>query len=152
MAGAVTHKGGGFEAWMQKRLDSQMKAFLIGLEDLGNRCLIEMREPTKRGYLDRTSNLRSSTGFVIVKDGKIIRSSGFDPVTSKDGNTGTEGAKEGDALAAEVASTIDNGVALVLVAGMNYAVYVERMGLNVMDSAKLLASAEVKDLVNDLLK
>lgn len=149
---AISRAGDNFRDWMQRKLDNQMKAILIGLEDLGNRCLKEMREPSKRGYKDRTANLRSSTGFVIVKDGKVIRSSGFSSETHE-GNTGEEGAKKGEALATEVASTVGNeGLCLILVAGMNYAVYVERMGLNVLDSAKLLAKVEAKELIDDLTR
>lgn len=150
----IKRESSNFQDWLQSRIDNKMKAFLVGLENLGNECLVEMRDPQKRKYFDRTANLRSSTGWMIVYNGVIYKSSGFAPVTSPEGNTGNEGAKTGEDLAKEVASheVGSDGVALILVAGMNYAVYVERMALNVLDSAKLYASAEVKDLINDLLK
>lgn len=146
-----------FQNWLQDKIDAKMQAVLIGLEDIGNNCLREMRDPEKRGYKDQTNNLRSSTGFVIVYNGQIVKSSGFAPTSSTNASgvttQGDEGTKEGEALAKEVASTeAMEGLALILVAGMNYAVYVERMGLNVLDSAKLFASAEVKELINDLMK
>lgn len=144
-----------FQNWLQAKIDNKMKAVMIGLEDVGNNCLREMRDPAKRGYKDQTANLRSSTGFLIVYNGEIVRSSGFAPEQSADtGNVGGEGSRSGEALAREVAENEvgKEGIALVLVAGMNYAVYVERMGLNVLDSAKLYASAEIQDLIKRYLK
>lgn len=42
------------------------------------------------------------------------------------------------------------GIVLIVVAGMNYARYVEKMGLNVLDSSEMLAKKLVPIMLNDL--
>ena len=151
---SIEHVKGNFNAYLQQRMDAQAEAFIDTLEWVGLECLKEMRDPEKRGYKDQTANLRSSTGFLVVANGKIVRSSGFVPETSQEtGNTGTTGAAKGSELAESVVQEVgSNGLALILVAGMNYAVYVERMGKNVIDSAKLLARQLVPEMIDAIPK
>ena len=42
------------------------------------------------------------------------------------------------------------GIVLIVVAGMNYARYVEKMGLNVLDSSEMLAKKLVPRMLKDL--
>lgn len=101
-------------------------------------------------YDDWTGNLRSSIGYVIVKDGQIVGKSSFEKVQgagentklvnfkTKDGKTvkyatkgasgdGSEGKKEGEQLAMDLVKTFTKGYVLIGVAGMKYAVFVEAM-------------------------
>lgn len=109
---------------------------LIGL---GNMCLEEMGR--SRGYVNRTGNLTSSQGFAVSLDGQIRYLSTFD--TSIGGFAGRE-------LAIREAEKVTNGMALVVVAGMRYAVYVEAKGYVVTSSAKLMAERVVADMVKKL--
>lgn len=76
-------------------------------------------------YDDHTGNLRSSIGYVIVKDGKIIGKN-----FSLSQNTGTDkntGKKEGEQLAMDLVRSFTKGYVLIGVVGMKYAVFVEAM-------------------------
>lgn len=104
------------------------------LSYLGELCVIEAKDrPQESSWFDQSGNLRSSIGYVIVHNGKIIKYSEFNQVKQ-----GTDGIKEGKELAKELAKQYTSGYALVVVAGMNYAELVEAM-----DSKVVLASAEL---------
>lgn len=76
-------------------------------------------------YNDKTGNLRSSIGYVIVKDGKIL---GKDFKTSDRAGTDKKTGKlEAEQLAKDLVLTYNTGYVLIAVAGMKYAVYVEAM-------------------------
>lgn len=99
-------------------------------------------------YKDHTANLRNSIGYVVAVDGKIIdedfslTAKGVKP----DSNNPT---KYGKTLAYEVAKG-KNGISLVVVAGMRYAVYVEAKGRNVLTSAEQYAKSKLPILLKSL--
>lgn len=99
--------------------------------------------PHQPHYIDWTVNLRSSIGYVIVKDGKIVQSGGFDA-----GSDGKNGADAGRSYAESVARNFIGGISLIVVAGEHYASYVTDKGYDVIDSAELVA----EQLFNDLIK
>ena len=76
----------------------------------------------KGNYKDRTGNLRSSIGYVIVKDGDILTENYEQSTEGTDKQTGIREAKR---LVSELASVYSDGWVLVGVAAMPYAVYVE---------------------------
>lgn len=134
-----------FQEWMRAKVDERMQAAIEMLDRAGLEATREMR--TGRRYTDRTGNLRSSTGYAVVMDGRIVRGGHFTAVTPK----GAEGKKTGEDLVREAAHEIGHGsLALVLVAGMKYAYYVERMGLNVTDSGVQVARQEVDAMAREL--
>lgn len=76
-------------------------------------------------YIDHTGNLRSSIGYVIVRDGKII---GKDfKLSENEGSDKHTGKREGEQLAMDLIKTFSKGYVLIGVAGMKYAVFVEAM-------------------------
>lgn len=116
---------------------------------LGEECVNVARKKTYGGkdYKDRTGNLRSSTGYILVKNGRIIRRSKFSAVKK-----GAEGADAGLAYAESLAGNYPEGYALIVVAGMSYAVFVKHKGYDVIDSARLFASKKVRTLAEELKK
>ena len=76
----------------------------------------------KGNYEDRTGNLRSSIGYVIVKDGDILTENYEQSSTGTDKQTGIREAKR---LVSELVSIYSDGWVLIGVAAMPYAVYVE---------------------------
>ena len=69
------------------------------LSYLGELCVIEARDrPQEVSWIDRSGNLRSSIGYAIAHNGKILRYSDFTQV--KQGN---DGVKEGKTFAEEIA-------------------------------------------------
>lgn len=85
-----------------------------------------------RRYQDQTGNLTSSIGFVIVDNGKIVTDYGFEPIKP----TATEGSEAGRSFATQLAANYPQGIATIIVAGMNYAAYVERRGLGGMTAGE----------------
>lgn len=99
-------------------------------------CLNTVTEARKAGtYTDQTSNLRSSIGYIIKDNGQIIAEN-FQAAGSgsQDGSSGVAKAK----AAAERASMLyGDQLIAVIVAGENYAVYVESKGFDVISGSML---------------
>lgn len=100
-------------------------------------------------YTDRTGNLRSSLGYVISLDGKILTGR-FEKAGG--GSGGTDGVAESKSYARKVAAGFPKGFVIVMVAGMRYAAYVSAKGYNVLDSAELIADGLVRKLLKDISK
>lgn len=84
-------------------------------------------------WIDRTGNLRSSVGYIVLRDGEIVSASDFGQVKQ-----GADGSKAGRQFAEEIARDIHSDYALIVVAGMNYASYVEAI-----ESKDVLAGPEL---------
>jgi hypothetical protein len=117
------------------------------LSYLGEQCVIEAKDrPQESSWFDQSGNLRSSIGYVIVHNGRIIQYSDFNQVKQ-----GSEGVKTGKELAEELADEYSSGYALIVVAGMNYAELVEAMdNKNVLASAELFARQEMPKMMMKL--
>lgn len=76
-------------------------------------------------YIDHTGNLRSSIGYVIVKDGSIVGRN-FQ-ISQQAGTDKQTGKREGEQLAMDLIRSFPKGYVLIGVAGMKYAVFVEAM-------------------------
>lgn len=83
---------------------------------------------------DQTGNLRSSIGYIVTIDGEIRGEGGFQSV----GNA-TDGSFRGRQYAQSLIPQFPQGVALIIVAGMDYAAYVEAM-----DNKTVLAQGELE--------
>ena len=96
-------------------------------------------------YKDQTHRLRSSLGYVIYKDGQQVASN----FQSTGGEKGDEGVQIGIRKAAEAAAGIP-GIVAVVVAGADYASYVEAKGYDVLTGSALqlqqLFEAELRNL------
>ena len=104
------------------------------LSKLGEQCVTKIRDRAgDKSWYDHTGNLRSSVGYVIAHNKNIIQYSTFNQV-----NQGSEGVKTGKDLAKELAKRYSNNYVLIVVAGMNYAEFVEAM-----DNKDVLASTEL---------
>lgn len=94
-----------------------------------------------RDWQDQTGNLRSSIGYIICEDGRVIGQSAFPQ--AKD--TATEGPTTGLNYATSLASQT-KGLALVVVAGMKYAIYVADKGYDVLSSSQMHALKRIPEL------
>ena len=128
------------EAYLKDQLAKREKSIIRTLNFVGITCINEAR--TNGDYIDQTGNLRSSIGYAIIQNGVVVNQSRFEQV--KDGR---EGKKEGAELLSDFIGRNTQGIVLIVVAGMNYAAYVET-NRNVITSAELLA----EDLVPKLLR
>lgn len=116
---------------------NQVKAFQVRLEKATVFMLQYLGEELARyakdrhNYQDQTGNLTNSIGYAVVRHGKILTYGGE--------NQPGEGAAEGLKVAQQMAATLPNSFSLIIVAGMNYAAYVEAKGYNVILPAQLKA-------------
>ena len=134
---------------VQERFDAflgQIQELQINrLQKLGEMCVSHARSiPKEQGFEDQTGNLRSSIGYAVFVDGVAIHSF-YNEV-----NGGAVGAKAGQELSAKIGERT-NGVCLVVTAGMNYALYVESRGRDVIASAEQLAERELPRMLEKLI-
>lgn len=148
---------------IERRLKAMRNQIILDqIEDLralGEMCVTQARGvPPSVGFHDQTGNLRSSIGYMVFVDGVPVHQSTFEQVSPqaahKDGVT-YDGGKKGEAYCREIGENT-TGVCLVVVAGMNYATYVESKGRDVLTSAEHLAEQELpkilKELIEDITK
>lgn len=126
------------------------RAIISRLKLLGEKCVAEAR--SLNTYKDQSGNLRSSIGYVIVKNGAIIHSSNFEQVQpwSSSDDAAFNGGEIGEKYAQKLGLEHSSGYALVVVAGMSYASYVEAMGKDVLSSAEHLAERELPKMLKQL--
>lgn len=136
---------------VRKRFDAFLneieKKQIARLQRLGEMCLVEAR--TNKGYMMQTGALLSSTGYEVFVDGVAIHSQ-FDAASGAESNASETGIKSGQRIA-ETIGKGTKGIALVVVAGMNYAAYVEAKGYNVLSSAEHLAERELPRMLEKLI-
>lgn len=136
---------------VRKRFDAFLneieKKQIARLQRLGEMCLVDAR--TNKGYMMQTGALLSSTGYEVFVDGVAIHSK-FDAASGAESNAAETGIKSGQNIA-ETIGKGTKGIALVVVAGMNYAAYVEAKGYNVLSSAEHLAERELPRMLDKLI-
>jgi hypothetical protein len=134
-------------AAIQAEIERADMLTIRALSLLGEMCVIEAKDrPQESSWYDQSGNLRSSIGYVIVRNGNIVTYSEFNQVKQ-----GSDGVKEGKELAQELAKKYISGYALIVVAGMNYAELVEAMdNKNVLASAELFARQEMPKMMAKL--
>ena len=116
------------------------KATLFQLQYLGEQLVAYARE--QHNYTDRTGNLTNSIAYAVVKEGKIVSYGGE--------NQPGEGADTALKVATDYAASVPNTFSLIVVAGMNYAAYVEAKGYNVILPAELKCRTDFPKVVAQL--
>ena len=142
--------GGTFQQYLVDRMAELKNQYLRGLIAAGVQTLNYVRDRSgDASWYDQTGNLRSSTGFVVLDDGQIVYQSGFEVV--RDGAEGSRIGKEFSELVAGRDERFRKGLVLIVVAGMEYASYVEAMdNKDVLASSKPYANRIVQDLISQL--
>lgn len=108
--------------------------FIRAFSYLGEQCIRKVRDrPGDASWFDQTGNLRSSIGYGVFEDGRKTIQSAFESVL-KGAQGSAIGRKELDKLAGMYSDTF----ALVVIAGMEYADYVEAM-----NNKDVLATTEI---------
>lgn len=121
----------------KSRIDEEMVASLVSA---GN-TIVNMAKDTHT-YKNRSGNLEASTGFGVVVRGQLVEYGGFDS-SFIGGNVGVEKLK----------SIIDEAkeeYSIIIVAGMEYATYVERSGYVVLDNARYDGESVLKELLDKI--
>ena len=142
------------EKWKESLMEDLKVAFQLAcMEVVANAKRVNT-------YIDQTGNLRSSIGYVIYYNGKEIESSfsatpadkgtkyiqmgknskgeKYGHVKETPGGTGQDGVQKGIEFARQKAGEHgDDGFVAVVVAGMEYAAYVEAKGFDVLTGSTL---------------
>lgn len=122
------------------------------LQMLGEECVTHARMiPPERGFTDRTGNLRSSIGYVIFRDGQAIHDN-YKQVNGPEGGNAANAISQAKAVAERASKRHPSGFCLVVTAGMQYAVYVESKGRDVLTSAEHLAMQKLPKMVQELVE
>jgi len=138
----LSPKGAVNAAIMQNTLLAKQSLYNV-LTRVGEECVSYAR--TNGGYMDQTGNLRSSVGYAVLDNGKVISKSGFASVKQ-----GAEGTKQGKDFLTEIVAQNGYGLILIVVAGMNYATYVEAKSYDVISGAELRSEVLAPQLLKQL--
>lgn len=116
------------------------------LSFLGEQCVARIRDRSfEESWIDHTGNLRSSIGYSIYDHGRTVIESAF-PVVRQ----GSEGQSEGKKYVSELAEKYAKVYALVVVAAMSYAEYVEAIdGKDVLASTEIWAKSKVESYLEN---
>src|SRR6476660_8924121 len=96
------------ESYIRGRVGVIEQVLINRLQFVGEKFIVNAR--SNDTYKDRTGNLRSSIGYIIVKDG--------DQIEEKFPGDKSEGVKHGRAIAEDAKSNFPTGLVLICVAGM----------------------------------
>jgi len=116
---------------------------LLNLKRVGELFVKSAREQDT--YKDRTGNLRSSIGYVILYNGQQM----FESFKSAGGPLGVGKAKE---VIEEVKTKYPRGFVLIGVAGMDYAAAVEAKGYDVISASSIEAATGLRVAINRISK
>jgi len=123
------------------------EAMLPKLIQIGQRAVdIARKKMGAKPYQDQTGNLRSSTGFVVYLDGKEVHR---DFKLSTAGTDKFTGLTIGQQHAEEEMRDAE-GWGMILVAGMEYASWVENRGYDVITGGKNNALIWLTQAFNEL--
>lgn len=115
----------------KKRIE---EAIILNLHKVGEQFVVRARDNDT--YKDRTGNLRSSIGYIVLKNGRQVAQNFLSL-------GGKEGVKFAKLTVKEVAEKFPTGFVLICVAGMNYAAAVESKGYDVITGASILAATDL---------
>ena len=132
------------EEQLRQQAENTIRMVTESLMEIGMSAVNTIR--ANHAYKDQTGNLTSSGGCAVVVNGQIIQGSGFPPIKP----TGEPGSKAGKAYVQSLAAQFPQGITLIVVAGMNYAAYVERRGIGGMTGGELQATAELDKFLTEL--
>lgn len=135
---------------MNAEIGNLVNGIVETLSYIGERAVTIARE--QGNYMNRTGNLRSSIGYIVLQDGEPVRQSGDYIVSGAEG-AGDAGAQKARELLARLQSEFPQGIVLIVCAGMNYASYVEDIhGKDVLTSAQLDTEETAERMLNKLLQ
>ena len=126
-----------FHAEMRKRVD--LVSFKV-LSRAGENAVTFARNLDT--YKDQTANLRNSIGYVIVHDGKIVSN-----LFSGSGDGAAKGQSYAKKIASEAGGLNSKGWILIVVAGMEYAAYVEAKGYDVLSGAGNMLRSYISETI-----
>ncbi len=111
----------------------KINAILEGVIEAMQKTCLEITNKAKQldTYQDHTNNLRSSIGYVVYNNGEKVAEH-FTQAGAGSQGVGSTGIEKGKKVAEEAAKEFPNDLVGVIVAGEDYALYVESKGYDVL--------------------
>lgn len=125
---------------LEQKREAWRQAMIFRLKRIGEQFIKNARE--NGTYKDRTGNLRNSAGYVILVDGEQL----FENFIG-DKSEARQKATEAIEVAKE---EITKGIALIVVAGMEYAAAVEALGFDVLTASGKIAEKNLRDAIKTI--
>lgn len=140
MGAKLTTSQGSIRNFFNEAFEVVRREIVTAFAKLGEECVARVRDRSAEdSWIDHTSNLRSSIGYAVYNHGAKEIESAFATL----GN-GSKGSSEGRKMVSELAKDYANVYALVVVAAMNYADFVEaKENKDVLASTELWARSVV---------
>lgn len=140
------------ERAVEQRVERLLSSLIKVLCYVGEEVVKYARDPKRSRYIDRTGNLTSSIGYVVLWEGEVVQESNFKSVKGTDSKKPTKlsGSKAGRDFLHQLIDSYSDGLVLIVVAGMPYAAYVEALGYDVLDSAEIKAGELIKKFMSKL--
>lgn len=127
-------------AYLEKEVRAHAKRLVSLLQYVGQTVVNEIRTSHISNWDDQTGNLRSSIGYTVILDGVPQITSAFEQVDGPKRDEAKEnGSQEGKNFLDSLVPLFPHGIALIIVAGMEYASYVEKM-----ENKTVLAQGEIE--------
>lgn len=128
-------------AYLEKEVRAHQQRLISMLQYVGQTVVNEIRTSHISNWDDQTGNLRSSIGYTVILDGVPQVTSAFERVDGPERGKRNEpdGSAEGKNFLDSLVPLFPHGIALVIVAGMEYASYVEKM-----ENKTVLAQGEIE--------
>lgn len=131
-------------------VDEEMEEACVIASKIGEDALAIARN--EHIYIARSGNLQSSCGFAVTYNGATFSVTPFTPAPGESKPDGVTGSNAGKAYLEEcLKNRLDQGVTFSMVAGMNYAGYVEDWGGDVLKSAEIHVKAEFEKWAKGLI-
>lgn len=139
----------GLEQFFEQAAKIIYEEVQYNLNYLGNVCVRRIRDRSgDDSWYDQTGNLRSSIGYAIYSQGLIVSESAFETVLG--GDIGRQAGRE---MVNELAKQYSDTYALVVVAAMEYADFVEAIETkDVLASTEIYAKNEVGKYLDNAIK
>jgi hypothetical protein len=135
---------------LQQRKERIEQAILLRLQRIGEEFVTNARDNAT--FKDQTGNLRSSIGYVILKDGKQISANfqRFPKVKGAKKAAGKSGVQAAKDAISNAKANFSTGLVLIGVAGMDYAAAVESKGYDVITASSILAENSLKTAIKTI--
>lgn len=119
----------------QEIMKRVVDSFIMAGEKFVKDARSQVQDHEQGTYLDRTANLRNSIGYFVFQDGELVV--GSTPGNAQPNLKYADKAEDPGALMEQAKSAVQDkvqprGIQLIVIAGMNYASYVESKGYNVI--------------------
>lgn len=139
------------EAYVEEELQKRIESVIESFEYIGEKCIKVARDkvqPIPKDFKDQSGNLRSSVGYAILDDGELVQ----EPTVVSIVKDGKDGAKRAKEYIGKLQKEYNDGLVLIVVAGMDYAAYVQAKGYDVLVSADMKMEEMVERMVAKFTK